>query len=46
MKTERKEARRCPTVCRPGTEVRVDVNGENGMAVMVGERMETWEIQG
>ena len=33
------------TACWPGTEVRVDVNGENGMAVMVGERMETWKFK-
>ena len=29
----------------PGTDLRVEVNGENGTAIMVGERMDTWQFQ-
>jgi predicted dehydrogenase len=29
----------------PGTDVRIEVNGENGTAIMVGERMEAWKFK-
>ena len=29
----------------PGTDIRIEVNGENGTAIMVGERMETWKFR-
>lgn len=29
----------------PGTDIRIEVNGENGTAVMIGERMETWQFR-
>lgn len=29
----------------PGLGVRVEINGENGIAVMVGEKMETWKFK-
>jgi predicted dehydrogenase len=29
----------------PGTDVRVEVNGEKGTAIVVGERMDTWKFQ-
>ena len=28
----------------PGTDVRVEINGEHGTAIMVGERMDTWKF--
>lgn len=33
------------TAMWPGTDVRIEVNGENGMAVIVGERMEAWKFK-
>jgi predicted dehydrogenase len=33
------------TALWPGTDVRIEVNGENGTAIMVGERMETWKFK-
>jgi predicted dehydrogenase len=33
------------TALWPGTDLRVEVNGENGTAIMVGERMETWKFR-
>ena len=33
------------TALWPGTDVRVEVNGENGTAIMVGERMDTWKFK-
>ncbi len=32
------------TALWPGTDVRVEINGEHGTAIMVGERMETWRF--
>ncbi len=29
----------------PGTDVRIEVNGENGTAIMAGERMTTWKFR-
>lgn len=29
----------------PGTDVRIEINGENGTAIMVGERMVTWQFK-
>lgn len=29
----------------PGTDVRIEINGENGTAIMVGERMDTWRFR-
>ncbi len=29
----------------PGTDVRIEVNGENGTAIMTGERMTTWKFK-
>ncbi len=29
----------------PGTDIRIEVNGENGTAIMIGERMETWKFR-
>ncbi len=29
----------------PGTDIRVEINGENGTAIMQGERMITWEFR-
>jgi len=29
----------------PGTDVRVEINGENGTAIMIGERMDTWKFK-
>ncbi|HOQ30032.1 MAG TPA: Gfo/Idh/MocA family oxidoreductase [Armatimonadota bacterium] len=33
------------TALWPGTDLRIEVNGENGTAIMVGERMETWKFK-
>jgi predicted dehydrogenase len=33
------------TALWPGTDVRIEVNGENGTAVMSGEKMVTWEFR-
>jgi len=33
------------TALWPGADVRIEINGENGAAVMVGERMETWKFR-
>jgi len=33
------------TALWPGTDLRVEINGENGTAIMVGERMETWKFK-
>lgn len=32
------------TALWPGTDLRVEVHGENGTAILVGERMETWKF--
>ena len=29
----------------PGTDIRIEVNGEKGTAIMIGERMETWQFR-
>jgi predicted dehydrogenase len=29
----------------PGTDMRIEINGENGTAIMVGERMDTWRFR-
>jgi predicted dehydrogenase len=33
------------TALWPGTDLRIEVNGENGTAIMVGEHMETWKFK-
>jgi predicted dehydrogenase len=33
------------TALWPGTDLRIEVNGENGTAIMVGERMGTWKFK-
>jgi len=33
------------TALWPGTDIRIEVNGENGTAVMSGDRMETWKFR-
>jgi predicted dehydrogenase len=33
------------TALWPGTDVRIEVNGENGTVIMVGERMDTWKFR-
>lgn len=33
------------TALWPGTDMRIEINGENGTAIMVGERMETWKFR-
>jgi len=33
------------TALWPGTDVRIEVNGENGTAIVAGERMETWKFR-
>ena len=33
------------TALWPGTDIRLEINGENGTAIMVGERMETWKFR-
>ncbi|HPA47029.1 MAG TPA: Gfo/Idh/MocA family oxidoreductase [bacterium] len=29
----------------PGTDIRIEINGENGTAIMLGERMQTWKFR-
>ena len=36
---------RATTAMYPGTDVRIELNGENGTAVMVGERMVQWQFR-
>jgi predicted dehydrogenase len=33
------------TALWPGTDIRVEVNGENGTAIVVGEKMQTWSLK-
>jgi len=33
------------TALWPGTDVRIEINGENGTAIMVGERVDTWRFR-
>ncbi len=33
------------TALWPGTDVRIEINGENGTAIMVGERVDTWKFR-
>jgi UDP-N-acetyl-2-amino-2-deoxyglucuronate dehydrogenase len=33
------------TALWPGTDLRIEINGENGTAIMVGERIETWKFR-
>jgi predicted dehydrogenase len=33
------------TALWPGTDLRIEINGENGTAIMVGERMDTWKFR-
>ncbi len=33
------------TALWPGSDIRIEISGENGAAVMVGERMETWKFK-
>ncbi|MCG3178483.1 MAG: Inositol 2-dehydrogenase/D-chiro-inositol 3-dehydrogenase [Phycisphaerae bacterium] len=33
------------TALWPGTDVRIEINGENGTAIMTGERMTTWKFR-
>ncbi len=33
------------TALWPGTDVRIEVNGENGTAIVAGERMDTWKFK-
>lgn len=33
------------TALWPGTDVRLDVNGENGTVIMIGERIDTWKFK-
>ena len=33
------------TALWPGTDIRIEVNGENGTAIMVGERVDTWKFR-
>jgi len=33
------------TALWPGTDVRIEVNGEKGTAILAGERMDTWKFQ-
>lgn len=33
------------TALWPGTDIRIEINGENGTAIMVGERVETWKFR-
>ncbi len=33
------------TALWPGTDIRIEINGENGTAIMVGERIETWKFR-
>lgn len=36
---------RATTAMYPGTDVRIEINGENGTAVMVGERIVQWQFR-
>jgi predicted dehydrogenase len=33
------------TALWPGTDIRIEINGENGTAIMIGERMDTWKFR-
>ncbi|HWQ56873.1 MAG TPA: Gfo/Idh/MocA family oxidoreductase [Bryobacteraceae bacterium] len=33
------------TALWPGTDIRIEINGENGTAIMSGERMDTWKFR-
>jgi len=33
------------TALWPGTDIRIEINGENGTAIMAGERMDTWKFR-
>lgn len=33
------------TALWPGTDIRIEINGENGTAIMVGERVQTWKLR-
>ncbi|MFB3827249.1 MAG: Gfo/Idh/MocA family protein [Bryobacteraceae bacterium] len=33
------------TALWPGTDIRIEINGENGTAIMCGERMDTWKFR-
>jgi predicted dehydrogenase len=33
------------TALWPGTDIRIEINGENGTAIMSGDRMETWKFR-
>lgn len=33
------------TALWPGTDIRIEINGENGTAIMSGDRMETWKLR-
>ena len=36
---------RASTAFYPGTDIRIELNGENGTAIMVGERMTQWQFR-
>jgi predicted dehydrogenase len=33
------------TALWPGTDIRIEINGENGTAIMLGERIDTWKFR-
>jgi predicted dehydrogenase len=33
------------TALWPGTDIRIEINGENGTAIMMGERVDTWKFR-
>lgn len=33
------------TALWPGTDIRLEINGDNGTAIMIGERMDTWKFK-
>jgi predicted dehydrogenase len=33
------------TALWPGTDLRIEINGENGTAIMIGERIDTWKFR-
>ncbi|MEN6606642.1 MAG: Gfo/Idh/MocA family oxidoreductase [Bryobacteraceae bacterium] len=33
------------TALWPGTDIRIEINGQNGTAIMVGERIDTWKFR-
>jgi predicted dehydrogenase len=33
------------TAMFPGTDIRIEINGENGTAIMIGEHIETWKFR-